>query len=246
MIGVIIQARMGAKRLPGKVLKQIDGQPLLKYQIERINRSKHVKCIVIATTTSMMDDPIAKFCHDSGLNCFRGDEQDVLSRYFECAKKFGIETIVRITADCPLIDPEIIDQTIDLFLKSESDFAANTVPPESSFFPDGSDVEVFSFKALNKAYYECKDEHFREHVTFYFWKVNNGFNTIQLKSERNLSQYRITVDYQEDFEVVEFIFKSIKKRNIFGNLNEIISILDKNPEIRKRNSRYFFGIGWNQ
>ena len=124
------------------------------------------------------------------------------------------------------------------------DYVANTVPQETSKYPDGFDVEVFSMKALKKAYEKVNDSNDREHVTFYFWKYNNGFKTAQLGNSKNYSKYRLTVDYPEDFEIVEFVIKELKKRNIFGHMDEIVEILDLNPAIREKNSKYHFGMGW--
>ena len=125
-------------------------------------------------------------------------------------------------------------------------YAANTVPPETSMYPDGSDVEVFDFSSLEKAYYECKNSHDREHVTFYFWKYGNDFRTVQLPCDIDYSKYRFTVDYPEDFEVLEFLINEIEERKLEGSLDEIISLLNLNPIIREKNSKYYFGIGWNK
>ena len=170
MISAIIQARMGSTRLPRKVLMEIAGQTLLSYQIKRIRKSKLVDQIIVATTNEKIDDDIAQHCKDLGVDVFRGSEDDVLGRYYEAAKAFNSDIIIRLTADCPLLDFEIIDKTVELFIDKKVNYAANTVPPETSMYPDGSDVEVFDFQSLEKAHFECKDSHDREHVTFYFWK----------------------------------------------------------------------------
>ena len=143
-----------------------------------------------------------------------------------------------------LIDPLIIDNVINLYIRSNANYSANTVPPETSTFPDGSDVEVFSFKSLEKAHREADDPHDKEHVTFYFWKYNHGFLTTQLAQEKDWSKYRFTVDYPEDFDVVEFIFRKLKNRKSFGHLDEIVNIIDTNPKIMQKNAKYYFGIGW--
>jgi len=242
----IIQARMGSTRLPGKVLREINGIPMLKHQIDRVEKSKDLDDIVVATSTLSKDDPIAEFCRKNNIRCFRGSEDDVLDRYYRCAKEYSADIIVRLTADCPLLDPALIDKTIVLLKESKADFAANTVPPDSSKYPNGSDVEVFSMSALERAHKECADPHDREHVTFYFWKYDNGFRTAQLQGRKDLSQYRITVDYPEDLEVVEYIFKEIERRGIFGNLEDIIEIIDARPEMRMKNSHYDFTAGWKR
>lgn len=244
MIVGIIQARMGSARLPGKILKKVNGVALLGYQVERVRKSRLLNKVVVATSVLAKDDVVEKFCKTNNIEYFRGSENDVLSRYYECAQKYNADIVVRLTADCPLSDPEIIDDTIKFYIDSKVDYVANTVPPETSKYPDGFDVEVFSMKALKKAYEKAKDSHDREHVTFYFWKYNNDFKIAQLYNSKNYSKYRLTVDYPEDFEVVEFVIKELNKRNSFGHLNEIIEILDANPDIKAKNSKYYSGIGW--
>ena len=246
MIAAIIQARMGSRRLPGKILKKVDGIPLLKIQCERVKRSRVLNKIIVATSDLIQDDVVEAFCLENEIECFRGEENDVLSRYYQCAKRNGVDVIVRLTADCPLVDPEIIDEVVRVYLEKDIDYVANTVPVESSTFPEGCDVEVFSFVALERAYQNCMDPNEREHVTFYFWKNENGFKTAQLIRKQDLSGYRFTVDYPEDFEVIEFILNELKKRNIFGSLEEIVSIIECNQQIKEKNSRFYSGIGWEQ
>tara|TARA_X000000368_G_scaffold416751_1_gene411408 strand:- start:1487 stop:2221 length:735 start_codon:yes stop_codon:yes gene_type:complete len=241
---LIIQARMGSTRLPGKVLKEISGQPLLKFMTDRVLDSKLVDKIVIATTLKSKDDPIVSFCENFNISYYRGSEDDVLDRYYKVAKSYGAKTIIRCTADCPLIDAEFIDKTIELYLNSNVDYASNTCPPDLKKYPDGSDVEVFSFTALEKAWKETTDLKDREHVTFYFWKRGNDFSTILLDNKENWGNYRITVDYPEDFIVVERIIKKLKIEKKKGSLKEIINILNENPELTKINSNYSWGINW--
>ena len=246
MIVAIIQARMKARRLPGKVLKEVNGTPLLKFQTERIKQSSLLDSFVIATSVEPVDDAINDFCKRNNIECFRGSENDVLSRYYECAKKYQADIIVRLTGDCPLIDPRILDDTVRLLQQEGVDFSANTVPPQTSYFPDGSDVEVFTMHALKRAHQECRDLHDREHVTFYFWKQDNGFKIAQLKNAHNYSEYRITVDYPEDLEVISFVVKELKRLNMKGHLNEIVEILESNPQIAKLNASHYFGEGWDK
>jgi len=243
---VIIQARLSSTRLPGKVLKSVLGKPLLWYLIDRVKQAKEIKNVVIATTTNEVDAPIVEFARLNGIDLFRGSETDVLGRYYEAALQHKADIIVRVTSDCPLIDPEIIDSTIRLYKSSGAQYAANTVPPETSKYPDGTDVEVFGIEALKRAHEECKDPFDREHVTFYFWKRNNGFRLTQLKYDKDYSKYRFTIDYPEDFEVIKFVFEELKRRGSFGHMEEIIEILDANPDIKGRNSKYYFGIGWKK
>ncbi len=246
MILAVVQARMGAARLYGKVLKHVCGKELLLIQNERLKKSSRIDRIVIATTDSGKDDPIEDFCVKNGIDCFRGDEDDVLKRYYDCALKYGADIIVRITGDCPLVDPDIIDRTVSLLIGEGADFAANTVPPDTSSYPDGSDVEVFTFKALERAFRECEDKFDRGHVTFYFWKYDNGFRTVQLREDFNYSKYRFTVDYEKDLKVVEYIVRELEREGKFGAFGEVIDILKKNKDIAELNSEYYFGIGWEK
>ena len=245
MVIAIIQARMGSTRLPGKVLMEVNGRPLLAYQLDRISKSKKLDRVIVATSTLEKDGAIESFCKSYGVDCYRGSEDDVMSRYYECAKQYSPDAIVRITADCPLIDPEIIDKVVQKFKDNNVDYCANTVPPETSKFPDGSDIEVFSMQALERANSEIQYAHRREHVTFQFWQ-GQDYVSSQYTQDKDWSNYRITVDYPEDFEVVNYIFDELKAKSIFGSLAEIIKIIDNNQEIKEKNSQYFFGQGWNK
>ena len=246
MITAIIQARMGATRLPGKVLKVLNNKSLLEFQLERIKLSERIQEIIVATTNESADDEIASLCNRRGIKVFRGSQNDVLSRYYHCAKENNASTIVRLTADCPLIDPKVIDAVIDLYFSKKVDYAANTVPPETSYWPDGSDVEVFSFQALKKANKETTDISFREHVTFYFWKDTNKFSSVQLNNKQDWSNYRFTLDYPEDYEVIKLINDELLRKKLFGHIDEIIDILVSKPEIAEINKAFYFGIGWKQ
>ena len=246
MIAAIIQARMGSTRLPGKVLKEVNGKPLLMYQIERVRISKLLDKVIVASSTLSKDDVIADFCGRNNIDCFRGSENDVLGRYYECAKQFQADIIVRLTGDCPLSDPVVIDDVISLFQKEKADYAANTVPPDTARFPDGSDVEVISMQALESAFIECQKPHDREHVTFHFWRYGNNFKAVQLTQDVDWSRYRFTVDYSEDLEVVVFLIKELNKRKSFGHLDELIEIIEMHPQIKQKNAHYCFGIGWGE
>lgn len=245
MIVAIIQARMGSTRLPGKVLMTIGGDPLLKIQLDRVTLSKKIDKIIVATSTLSSDDEIEKFCDSYGVDCFRGAETDVLDRYYEAAKKYNADLIVRLTADCPLTDPDIIDELVKMHQDSQVEYASNTVPPDTSQWPDGSDVEVFTFEALENAHKYSSDAAEREHVTFYFWKNEKAnFKIVQMKNPEDWSKYRFTVDYLEDFEVVKILMAELKREKLFGHVNEVIKILRENPGIVEINSKYHFGIGW--
>jgi spore coat polysaccharide biosynthesis protein SpsF (cytidylyltransferase family) len=237
---------MGSTRLPGKVLSEVKGVPLLKIMLQGVGAARTLDKVVVATSVLPADNPIADFCAAEGYDCFRGSESDVLSRYYDCATKFGADVIVRLTADCPLIDPEVIDSIVEFYQKAKVDYAANTVPLETSTFPDGSDVEVFSRSALERAHREAADASDREHVTFYFWRdPARGFATAQFKNNEDWSRYRLTVDYPEDFEVIRVIVSELFKDGARPSLSKLIEFLNNRPELTALNSKYYFGQGWS-
>jgi len=244
MVVAIIQARMGSSRLPGKVLMNVEGTSMIKFMYDRVKQSKLVDKIILATTTNEIDNPVFDLCKKENILCFRGSENDVLDRYYKAALPYNPQIIVRLTADCPLIDPKLIDKTINLFIENKVDYASNTVPPDIKKFPDGSDVEVFSFENLKKSWINSKDPKEREHVTFYFWKSNNNFTTALLENKYNWGKYRITIDYEEDFILFKKIVNRLKEKNKFGYTEEIIEILEDEPDLFKINSMYTYGLNW--
>lgn len=237
--GVIIQARMGSTRLPGKVLMKINNkETLLEYMINRVKKCKLVDKIVVATSTEKRDDKIEDLCKSINVDVFRGSESDVLKRYVDCAVGHRFNTIVRLTADCPLVDPSVIDLCVSVFENNDFDYVANTCPIEKSMFPDGVDVEVFSYNSLYRANIYATDASDREHVTHFMWKYDNGFKTHTVKNERgNESGYRFTVDYPEDLKVVKFIISEFQKYKS-SDLSTIISIFSEHPDLKKLNSQY--------
>ena len=226
MIGCIIQARMGSSRLPGKVLMNSgNGMPLLYYVINQLRHCSKVKNLVIATTTNHEDDEIEKFADNNSVNVFRGKEKDVLDRYFQCAKKYSFSTIVRITADCPLIDPQIVDKVIEQFFSGNYDFATNTL---TRTFPIGTDVEVFSFSALKRTWESAQLPSEREHVTPYLRNERN-FKIINVQNDKNISSLRLTVDRIEDFELIKQILKNISVNPI--HLGDVLELFSRKPEL---------------
>ena len=241
MIGCIIQARMGSSRLPSKVLmKSDDGRPLLYYVINQLRYCSKVKNLVIATTTNQEDDEIEKFANDNSVNIFRGKEKDVLDRYFQCAKKYSFSTIVRITADCPLIDPQIVDKVIERFFSGNYDYATNTL---IRTFPMGTDVEVFSFSALNRAWENTQLPSEREHVTPYLRKEEN-FKIINVENDKNISNLRLTVDRIEDFELIKQILNNISINPI--HLEDVLELFSRKPELIEINKHINHNEGFNK
>jgi len=227
MIVCIIQARMGSSRLPGKVMKKIDNKNhLLDFVINQLKSSKKIEKIVVATTNLKEDDLICSKLSSKNIDFFRGSSEDVLDRYYQCAKKFSINIIVRITADNPLIDPNIVDLVIDEFIHHKCDYASNTL---KRTFPYGTEVEVFSFKSLEKAWKNAKKPSEREHVTPFIYDIKNGFILYNVQQKQNLSFLRYTVDQNEDLELVKEIIKNIHIRPIL--LDNIIQLHNTKLEI---------------
>ena len=239
MIGAIIQARMGSTRLPGKVLKNVGEKPLLLHMIERVRKSKKLDKVIVATSILEKDNVIEDFCKENNIDYFRGSESDVLQRYYECAKSYSLDIVVRLTADCPLIDFFMIDKCVEDFTANpELSYYANTCPTNLSMYPNGSDIEIFSFNALEKADTLENSLEGREHVTHYMCQEKEVFKTGILKNSQDWSKYRYTVDHREDFEVISFLFDEINKKKIDGTTQEIVKILDEHPDIRALNKIY--------
>ena len=225
MICCIIQARTGSARLPKKVIQKIDNNlTVLDYVIDQVKYSQKIEKIIVATTDLIEDDLICKYANLQKIECFRGSSEDVLDRFYQCAKKYSAKTIVRITADNPLIDPNIIDKVINEYNKC--DFITNTL---ERTFPYGTEVEVFSFVSLKKAWENAKKPSEREHVTPFIRNPKNKFVLKNIKNQKNISNFRYTVDKLEDLQLVKEIIKNISTRPIF--LQDIIKLNKDKPEI---------------
>ena len=242
MNAAIIQARLGSTRLPGKVLKKIGGMTLLEILVARLKKSNCIDKIIIATTNNSCDNDIVRKCHDMEIDCFRGAEDDVLDRYYQAAKKYDVQEIVRITSDCPLADPFLIDKMWQKYQEEKCDYIVNTLKPGN--YSDGFDVEIFSFSNLELVHREATLYSHREHVTFYFWKIQNKFKIYYFVYNEDLSSYRFTVDYEEDFVLIEKIIGELKRKGLFGSFEEIIEIMKENSEWEKINAGHYLGEGW--
>jgi spore coat polysaccharide biosynthesis protein SpsF len=231
----IIQARMGSKRLPGKCMMRIVGKPLLHYQINQVQKVRLVDSIVVATTNGRKDDVINNFCERKKIYCFRGSEKNVLKRYFDAATFFKADIVIRLTSDCPLIDPKIIKKTIEKFLSNKYDYVSTTCPVRGATYADGMDVEIFSYLNLFKAYKLCKSKIEKEHVTYFFWMRPKQFRLFRLDLNKSYRNYRLTVDYIQDFMLVKKILLFFLRKNIKINFKNIISFLKQNPKYLKIN-----------
>lgn len=226
---IILQARMGATRLPGKPLKNVLGRPLLSYQIERLRRVQLADEIIIATTTEPQDDQIVQFCKDENVAYFRGSPLDVLDRYYQAAKFAKADVIVRVTGDCPLIDPEVTDKVIRFYIdhQPQYDYVSNSL---ERTYPRGLDTEIFSMALLEQAASKAKLPSEREHVTVYFYTHPERFSLKNVGNAVDLSKYRWTVDTSEDFELVEKILGDLHPKNPDFRMHDILDLLDLHPE----------------
>lgn len=233
VIGIIIQARMGSTRLPGKVIKKIEGKPVLAHVIERLKMVKGVK-IILATTNKKEDDILEKITKKCQISVFRGSENDVLDRFYQAAKLFNVDPIVRITADCPLIDPGIVEAVIELYFKNNLDHVCNSHPPT---FPDGMDVEALSFKVLEECWQKAKTPEDREHVTTYIFKNQQKFKVANFSSNENFYDVRLALDEKEDFILIKKIYKELYKNNPSFGFKEIMELIKNKPELVKINQK---------
>lgn len=236
MIAAIIQARQGSSRLPGKVLADLQGKPLLQRVIERALAIRNVDCVLVATTVLPEDDPVVTCAIGCGVRVHRGAADDVLDRFAGAARLLEASTIVRLTADNPLNDPKVAGLVLARFLDlaPDVDYVSNTVEPT---WPDGLDVEVFSREALDRAWHEASLQSEREHVTPYIYKHPERFRIDQVKHNENLSDLRWTVDYPEDLTFVRSIYERLDRGKIFG-MEEILGLLKSHPELRGLNKGF--------
>jgi spore coat polysaccharide biosynthesis protein SpsF len=247
----IIQGRMSSSRLPGKILADIAGQPMLQRVFMRTTRSATVTQTIFATTTDASDDPVAEYCDFSGIPFTRGSLFDVLDRYYQTAKGTKADVIVRITADCPVIDPALIDDVVNTLLEGEYDFVCNRLPPPwSRTYPIGLDVEACTFKVLEKAWKKAKEPQHREHAMPYFYEgvelsavsrqrsegvSPRGFRVALLNHITNFGNFRWTVDTLEDLEFMRQVYSRFDSRDDF-TWKEVLDLIHDNPELMKINS----------
>lgn len=231
----IIQARMGSTRLPGKVMLNLYGKSMLQHVVERVYQAQNIDDIIIATTMSEQDNIIVKEAFQNGIRFFRGSEWDVLERYYLAAKENKADTIVRITSDCPLIDPLVIDEIISLYKKEKYDLVTNASSDLSQrTYPRGLDTEVFSFNELTRAFKNADKQYQREHVTPYIYETNERI--FYYKNPINYSQYRWTLDTEEDFRLIKEIYLYLYHKKHDFYLEDIVKLMKKYPELAKINA----------
>ncbi len=231
---VIAQARMGSDRLPGKVLKEVLGKPLLGYQCERLARSKMTDELIIATTTALADDAVVEFCRKNSLVFFRGSEEDVLERFYKAALRQRAQVVVRVTADCPLIDPEILDRVIAFYLENRPrfDYVSNVL---MRTYPRGLDCEVFGFTVLEEAAREARLQDEREHVTPFIYKHPERYRLGHVTQAVDESRRRWTVDTPEDYEFVKRILTELYPKDPYFTMKDVLELLDRHPQWEELN-----------
>ena len=224
----IIQARMGSSRLPGKILADLAGQPMLARCVARVGRAQLLDEVLVATTTSPADDATAELCAARGWRCFRGSEDDVLDRYYQAARLHGADLVVRVTSDCPFIEPEIVDRVMREFgdRQPHVDYVSNFIPGRT--YPRGLDVEVFTVRALERAWREDGNSAWREHVTEYILRNPDRFRLHGVRHSENLSRWRWTVDTAEDLRLAKLIYDAF--RHDLFSWRDVLDLLAKHPQ----------------
>lgn len=238
----IIQARMNSTRLPGKVMLEISGKPLLDHIITRCSIS-NIHEIVVATTTNTSDDIIEIYCNSKNILIYRGEEENVLKRFYDCAKKTTCDIIVRITSDDPFKDPDIINIAIKKLVENDFDYVSNTIQPT---YPEGIDIEVFTFNALEKAFQNATLDSEKEHVTPYIWKNTKLFKTYNFKCKEDLSKLRWTIDNNKDIEFAREIYKELYLKKPIFLLNDILKLINEKPNLKDINSGTIRNEGYHK
>ncbi len=236
----IIQARMGSSRLPGKSLAAIENRPMLWHVIQRVKRASLVDRVVVATSISSLDDSIEQMCRENDVRCYRGSENDVLDRFYSAARAEKASQVVRITADCPLIDPEVIDRVVRRFQRGDLDYASNAMVRS---YPDGLDTEVFSFSALERAWHEAAKTSEREHVTPYLRSEKFRTANVECDSTTLYQHYRWTVDEAADLEFIRAVYRVFHEKEHFG-MKDVLELIAENPGLEKMNSEIVSNRGY--
>ncbi len=242
-IVTVIQARTGSSRLPGKVLLDLVGKPLLLRMVERVQAAASVDTVVVATTVEPADDPIEALCFQNGLRCYRGSTDDLLDRHYQAGKLWEADAVAKIPSDCPLIDPAVIDRVFGVFLEGTYDYVSNLHP---ATYPDGNDVEVMTMEALEIAWKEAQRSFEREHTTPFLWEQPNRFHLGNVRWETGLDYsmtHRWTIDYPEDYAFIGAVYEALYPKNPRFGLSDILAFVESRPDIFALNSRYA-GVNW--
>lgn len=233
MIVAVLQARMQSTRLPGKVLASVAGRPMLARQLERIGLARRLDGVTVATTDGSADDALAQCALEAGVDVYRGVEEDVLERFWEAARQANATHVVRLTGDCPLTDASVIDEVIGVHLEEGNDCTANVI---ERTFPDGLDVEVVTFAALDRARSLAEAPSDREHVTPFLYRPENGFRIGSVRCSRDLGHLRWTVDYPEDLSLVREIYNALEAQGPDFSMWDVLALLESRPELQSINA----------
>jgi spore coat polysaccharide biosynthesis protein SpsF len=238
--GVVVQARMGSSRFPGKVLADLNGAPVLDWVVRRCAMARRVTEVVVATTSLPEDDVIEEFCVSRGLACFRGSVEDVLDRFRGAAERLGLDVVVRVTSDCPLVDPALIDDLLEALQARDADYVTNSMPMR---LPHGFEASAMTRSALESAASEATRAADREHVTLYLRDHPERFKLHALQYEADAYDLRVTVDHPVDLEVVRFVVRELGDRPAYGSVYEVVRILRAHPEVAALNAMHPPGEG---
>lgn len=242
MVLAIIQARMGSTRLPGKVLKPLAGMPAIEHVVRRVRKADTVNDCLVATSIEAENLPLISFVSGLGIRVFVGSEHDVLDRFRQAVRLFEAEYIVRITADCPVIDPAVVDQVVELHLSQDASYTSNIDPPS---YPDGLDVEVINRNALERAWQEADQLHEREHVTPYIRARKDLFPAAHLQQKDDLSHHRWTLDRPEDYRFLSEVYERLYADNEYFGMADVLSLLESTPELMTINQGIERNEGYN-
>jgi spore coat polysaccharide biosynthesis protein SpsF len=227
---IIIQARTGSRRFPNKILKKIDNRSVLQYLIDKLFKYFNKKEIIIATTKSKNDYLISNVSKFNKIKIFRGSTNNLLKRYLDCSKKYNVKNIIRITSDCPLVDPKSINKMYELFKKKKFDYLSNTCPPENSKYPDGSDIEIFNYKSLKKLSKLKQSREDKEHI-YGFWKNENIFKIKTLNRKNDISKFKYSLDYKSDLFLIKKVVAQLKEKKYSETPENITRLIKKNKKL---------------
>ena len=239
----MVQARMGSTRLPGKVLEPLAGRPALARIVERLRAAPGVDEVAVLSTEQARDEPIVALCREEGIRCVRGSEHDVLDRFHQAAEELGARRIVRVTADCPLVDPEVVGRLLELAAvqprEAYASVATGAIGPEAGYrrYPDGLDAETFTAEMLNVAWREAQDPYEREHVTPFIWRQPERFAVAVLEAQEDMGAERWTIDYPADLELLRALYERLGNGAPFG-FREVLAALEREPGLRAINAAH--------
>lgn len=238
----VIQARIDSKRLSGKVLLEISGKPLLWHIVNRLKQCKTISKIVLATTDEKTDEPLRRYAESQKIEYYAGSQDDILDRLYQTGVKFNSSVLVKVNGDCPLIDPKLIDEGINLYKSTTPtpDLVTNSV---IRTFPEGMQYGIFNFKTLSYLHNNLHDKFWREYIQMYIIENKERFSTINVENKKNLSSLRWTVDYYEDLQFIRQIFENLYPNNPLFDMYDVISLLEKRPEIKEINAKHSSELG---